>query len=107
MFRDPSEKEHIICSYSTRTYWLAAQSDAGAEASERNERRVRLRAAVSSSLHAWRPDNVWFFERSAMRTKLIPFLAAAAVAAGQTPASDRTFYFAHTSTLQAMQEIAT
>jgi hypothetical protein len=43
-----------------------------------------------------------------MRTQLIAFLVATGVAAfGQAPASDRTFYFAHAGTTQAMQEIAT
>ena len=43
-----------------------------------------------------------------MRTQFIAFLVATAVAAfGQTPDSDRTFYFAHTSATQGMQEIAT
>lgn len=41
-----------------------------------------------------------------MRVKSILFLAAVA-AFGQTPASDRTFHFAHAGATQAMQEIAT
>lgn len=43
-----------------------------------------------------------------MRTQLIAFLVATGVAAfGQTPDSAHTFNFAHTSTTQGMQEIAT
>jgi hypothetical protein len=43
-----------------------------------------------------------------MRTQLIAFLVATAVAAfGQTPDSAHTFYFAHTSTTQGMQEVRT
>jgi hypothetical protein len=43
-----------------------------------------------------------------MRTQLIAFLVATTLAAfGQTPESDRTFYFAHTNPTQGMQEIAT
>jgi hypothetical protein len=43
-----------------------------------------------------------------MRTQLIAFLVATGVVAfGQTPASDRTFYFAHTGGTQAMGEVAT